>query len=296
MGIYRRLQQLPDEVDRLLVLAGATAVRAIRTHPPKCLSEAEFRVFSQFGEDGIIQHLIGRIPIENEIFVEIGVEDYRESNTRFLLVNDNWRGVIVDAGTAHVDFIKQNPIGWRHDITALSSFVTRDNVNEIIRRAGLEGDVGLLSIDIDGNDYWVLRALEVVAPRILVAEYNSTFGPDEAVTVPYDEGFDRASAHHSHLYWGASISALTIAARDKGLALVGGNRAGNNAFFVKRELLGDLPEVTPQQAWRESRFREARDEHGRLTYLSGRRQKLEAIADLPLIRVPGDEKLLVSDL
>ena len=108
----------------------------------------------------------------------------------------------------------------------------------------MSGEIGLLSIDIDGNDYWVLEAIDSVSPQILVAEYNSLFGPERAVTVPYDAAFVRGEKHYSHLYWGASLAALVRAAETKGLALVGGNRAGNNAFFVRRDTLGGIPERT----------------------------------------------------
>jgi hypothetical protein len=143
----------------------------------------------------------------------------------------------------------------------------------------------LLSIDIDGNDYWVLDAIDVVSPRILVAEYNSTFGPDAAVSVPYDPKFRRTKAHHSNLYWGASLAALCLAAGRKQLAFVGSNSAGNNAFFVRRDVLGDLATLTPQEGWVDARFRESRDHGGQLTFMSGRAARIAATADLPLIEV-----------
>src|SRR5262249_12811597 len=190
------------------------------------LQDAEFRVFSQFGEDGIIQFLTQRVPIECDIFVEFGVQDYRESNTRFLLEKDNWRGLIIDAGDAHQTFLESSELGWRHWIDAVTAFIDRDNINELISAAGISGDIGLLSIDIDGNDYWVLEAIEAVSPRLLVVEYNSLFGPEAAITIPYDPRFDRTAAHASGLYFGASLAALTRLAGERGYALVGSNRAG----------------------------------------------------------------------
>ena len=281
----RRIARGGTEVERLQLAVGHLESRAIRSATIERLSDAEFRVFSQFGEDGIIQFLIGRVPIENDVFVEFGVGDYSESNTRFLLCNDNWRGLILDSGTAHIDFVRSRALGWRHTIEARSAFVTRDNINDTIAAAGIGGDIGLLSIDIDGNDYWVLDAIDVVTPRILIVEYNSTFGPDAGVSVPYDAGFDRTRAHYSNLYWGASLAAICLAADRKDLAFVGSNRAGNNAFFVRRDVLGDLPTLTPQQGWVDARFRESRDEKGNLTYKASRAAKLAVMADLPLIEV-----------
>jgi hypothetical protein len=264
---------------------GRKESRIVRSARYERIRDAEFRIHSQFGEDGIIQYLLGRVPVTNEVFVEFGVEDYHEANTRFLLCNDNWRGLILDGGTRHIDFVRYNPLGWRHNIDARSVFVTRDNINATLAEAGILGDIGLLSIDIDGNDYWVLDAIDVVSPRILVAEYNSTFGPDAAVSVPYDPKFERTKAHHSNLYWGASLAALCLAADRKQLAFVGSNGAGNNAFFVRRDVLGDLATLTPQEGWVDARFRESRDHGGQLTFISGRAARIAAIADLPLIEV-----------
>lgn len=274
----------PD-IERLQLAMGRLESRIVKSGRYARLCDAEFRVHSQFGEDGIIQYLISRVPIEHDVFVEFGVADYRESNTRFLLCNDNWRGLILDGGTSHIEFVRSNPLGWRHSIEARSVFVTRDNVNETIADAGMSGDIGLLSIDIDGNDYWVLDAIDVVSPRILIVEYNSTFGPEAAVSVPYDPGFDRIKSHHSNLYWGASLTAICLAADRKGLAFVGSNSAGNNAFFVRRGVLGDLSTLTPLEGWVDARFRESRDAEGKLTYIDGRADRIAAIADQPLIDV-----------
>jgi len=273
------------EMDDVKTMIGRQESARVRAGKFDRLRDAEFSVFSQFGEDGIIQYLISRVPIANDVFVEFGVESYRESNTRFLLVNDNWRGLILDGGTEHVAFLRENDLGWRHTIEAKSLFITRDNINGAIRDAGVSGDVGLLSVDIDGNDYWVLEAIDVVQPRILICEYNSTFGPTAAVSVPYDPAFYRTNAHSSNLYWGASLAAFCRAADRKSMAFVGSNSAGNNAFFVRRELLGDLRELTPAEGWVNARFRESRDVTGKLTYLSSQAERLAAIAEMPLVDV-----------
>lgn len=285
----RRFGSIPavpsPALEHVLLAIGRAESRTVRSGQYSRLRDAEFRIFSQFGEDGIIQYLINKVPIEHDTFIEFGVADYQESNTRFLLCNDNWHGLILDGGDAHVEFVKSNAIGWRHTIEARSVFVTTDNINDTLAQAGFTGDVGLLSVDIDGNDYWVLQAIDVISPRILIVEYNSTFGPDAAVTVPYDPAFQRMRAHHSSLYWGASLAAVCLAGERKGLAFVGSNSAGNNAFFVRRDVLGDLATLTPSEGWVDARFRESRDPTGALTYLSGRANRIATIADLPLVDV-----------
>ena len=282
--------------EQQLIATGRQEARWSRSSRCPDIRSAEFGVFSQFGEDGIIQYLLGRVPIENETFIEFGVESYQESNTRFLLVNDNWTGLIMDIDPAHIDFVSGRPFMWRHTLTALQRRVTRDNVNSVISEAGLSGDVGLLSLDIDGNDYWVLEALEVVSPRILIIEYNSLFGSARAVTIPYGENFMRHDAHHSGLYWGASLAALTQLATRKGYSLIGSNSNGNNAFFVRNDVVGELETQDAAGAWVESRFREARDESGTLLFLSGHAKQLEVIKDLPLVDVITGETIRVADL
>jgi hypothetical protein len=280
-----RLARGSPDIEQLQLSLGRIESRSVKSGRHERLRDAEFRVYSQFGEDGIIQYLIHKVPITHDVFVEFGVEDYRESNTRFLLCNDNWRGLILDGGTDHIDFIRSNSLGWRHRIDARSVHITRDNINQAIAEAGIAGDIGLLSIDIDGNDYWVLDAIDVISPRVLIAEYNSTFGPAAAVSVPYDAGFNRTKAHYSNLYWGASLSAICLAAERKDLVFVGSNSAGNNAFFVRRDVLGELQTVKPADGWVDARFRESRDPGGNLSYISERATRIAAIEDLPLVEV-----------
>lgn len=280
------------DLDPLRLQLGWLQSRQARTAPT--LRDAEFKVFSQWGEDGILQHLISRVEIADTAFVELGVEDYSESNTRFLLTQDNWRGVIIDAGDAHAEFLEKADLRWRHDIQPVQAFIDRDNVNELIRGAGLEGDIGLLSIDLDGNDYWILEAIEAVSPRILVLEFNSTFGSQAAVSVPYDPGFQRLDAHHSGLYFGASLAALTHLAEQKGYLLAGCGSHGVNAFFVRRDVAGDLEAQSAPDAYVASRFRESRGLSGELTYVGPHEERRRLIAAMPLVDVTTGEQTTVG--
>lgn len=227
---------------------------------------AEFRVFSQWGEDGTIQYLLERVPIERPVFVEFGVENYTESNTRFLLTNNRWSGLVIDGSAENIDYIRRDPIYWAANLKAEQAFITKDNINELLSSNGIAGDIGLLSVDIDGNDYWVWQAIDTIAPRIVICEYNSQFGPTAEVTTPYDAAFVRDTAHFSKIYYGASIRALCSLAARKGYSLVASNSAGNNVFFVRNDLLGSLPVLSPEQAYRRAQFREYHDENGQLTF------------------------------
>ncbi len=244
-------------------------------------SEVEFSVFSQFGDDGIIQWLIHRLSGLSETFVEFGVEDYQEANTRFLLLNDNWSGLVMDGSTSNINAIKRDEISWRHDIRSKCAFVTAENIDQLLLEDGFEGDIGLLHIDIDGNDYWVWRALTAVRPAIAIIEYNSVFGAERAVTVPYDPRFSRGQPL-SILYFGASLPALCDLAQSKGYDFVGSNSAGNNAYFVRSELPHGLKPLTAAEGHVTSKFAESRDSKGRLTYLRGE-QRLASLKGLPVI-------------
>jgi hypothetical protein len=215
---------------------GRIESRQLSNSSSSILLNYEYRVFSQWGEDGIIQFLIRHIEIEKKIFVEFGSDDYNiESNTRFLLTNNNWSGLVIDANNENINRLKNSSTYWMYNLKAIQSFITKDNINSILKDNGLMGDIGLLSIDIDGNEYWVWQAIHAINPIIVIIEYNARFGLDLAVTVPYDENFDRAKAHPSKFYHGASLRALCLLAEHKGYAFVGCNSNGVNAFFVRKD-------------------------------------------------------------
>jgi hypothetical protein len=253
------------------LLAGRLLSQHART-TARNFRESEFKVFSQFGDDGIIQFFISRLGIGRNL-----------SNTLFLLLNDNWRGLVMDGDSQNIERIKSRDLYWRNDLSALCRWIDRDNINAILKDSGFHGEIGLLSIDIDGNDYWVWERIEVVNPVIVIAEYNSVFGARRAIAVPYDPKFHRTAAHYSNLYWGASLPALVLLAQRKGYAFVGCNLAGNNAYFVRSSHIGagGVEAISVEEGYVESRFRESRDRQGRLTYLGGK-ARLEAIAEMPI--------------
>lgn len=265
----RRLGSIEERCKKIQEALGRIEGRQLRDLPVADIRESEFRVFSQGGEDGIFQHLLRHIAVPRKVFIEFGVESYTESNTRFLLTNNNWAGLVIDGSSKNVDYIKKDDIYWRFNLKAENAFISRENINDLIRRNGIEGEIGLLSIDIDGNDYWVWEAIDVVVPSIVVVEYNARFGPERAVTVPYDAGFVRTIAHHSNIYYGASLAALCLLGKRKGYTFVGCNTGGNNAFFVRNELRpSSLPELTPTEGFVKAQFRESRDATGALAYLT----------------------------
>jgi hypothetical protein len=296
-AIAARLDQRTNTTaeETIRVMLGCIAARQVLGHQrPKKLAEVEFRVYSQWGEDGIIQYLTSVVPCD-PTFVEFGVQDYIESNTRFLVLKDNWSGLVLDGSDENVRRIREDRISWRHDLTSICAFIDRDNINGLIAQRFPGPELGLLSIDIDGNDYWIWEAMVQVRPAIVVCEYNSVFGARLPVTIPYRPDFDRTRAHYSNLYFGASLAALCHLAAKKGYAFVGSNSSGNNAFFVRLDRLSGLAPLPVQDGYVESSFRESRNTDGRLSYLTGI-ARLREIQELPLMNVETGAVLAIREL
>lgn len=296
MSAVRRVTSLSDRMTQIQMALGRIEQRQV-AQSGAGIAQSEFKVFSQWGEDGIIQFLASRVPIERPLFVEFGVENYTESNTRFLCLNNGWAGLVLDGSAENVACIRKDPIYWAANLKAEHAFITRKNINSLITQNGITGDIGLLSVDIDGNDYWVWQAIDCISPRIVICEYNSLFGATARVSTPYDPGFVRDRFHSSRAIYGASIAALHDLGTSKGYSLVAGNSAGNNVFFVRNDVLGELRPLAPAEAFRAARFREYHDERGQLTFddMGTRRRKLADVSvhDLasdrirPLGEIPG---------
>jgi hypothetical protein len=290
------LGPLLAQQERLLLLQGNQAAHSSRSLDRlRHLSEAEFRVYSQWGEDGILEWLIRRLPISSHRFIEFGVADYREANTRFLLVNRNWKGLVMDGSLQNMKRVREEEIYWRHDLSAVCAFIERDNIDRLIAQNGFCGNVGVLSIDIDGNDYWIWEAIDTVKADIVVCEYNAVFGDLHAVSVPYSPNFHRAAAHSSHLYFGASISALCFLARRNGYELVGTNHSGSNAFFVRRDLFPIIDAAVDDKSPLPSLARESRDKNAKLSFVGGL-DRFKEIADMPVVQVDTGKTVLLRAL
>jgi hypothetical protein len=210
---------------------------------PEKLTAHRFRLASQNQEDGITAALLKETGVDTRRFIEIG-SGLSGGNSAFLAREWGWTGLMLDGNAP-----RQEQVGRRFPgVTAIGAWVTRDNVNALITDHGFAGDVDVFSLDIDGADYWIWEAMTVATPRIVILEYNSMFGPERAVTVPYDAQFDR-HAHHS-MYYGASLTALTRLSARKGYRLVAVEPSGINAFFVRDDIAPHIPASDPRTAYR----------------------------------------------
>jgi hypothetical protein len=285
-----------DVTDKLLLIAGRQVSWQLRScRNLNTFEDVEFRVFSQWGEDGIIEWILQNLPIEHKTFIEFGVENYREANTRFLIENRNWKGLVIDGSDANIQTLRSNKLYWMFDITAVTEFITRGNINRIISENGFAGELGILSIDIDGNDYWVMEAIDCVNPSVIICEYNPILGDKYPITIPYEPSFSRLVAHHSGLYFGASIAAIKLLAKRKGYEFLGTNSNGINAFFVRKDLFPHLEPLIANRKAYPSKHRDSRAQDGSLTYVSGL-GRYDLIKHLQVIRVDTGENVIFESL
>ncbi len=214
-------------------------------------ADVEFRAFSQNGEDGLLLYVFGLIGMGERRCVEICGADGMECNTANLIVNHGWSGLLFDADRKFIEtgraFYSRLADTRCFPPRLVNSWITRSNVNELIKQNGFEGAVDLLSLDLDGVDYWIWEAIEIIRPRVVIAEIQCIWGADRAVTVPYSDTFKAPITDGFKAYCGASLPAFVKLARKKGYRLVGVQRLGFNAIFVA-EGVGEelLPEVDLQ--------------------------------------------------
>jgi hypothetical protein len=235
---HAEFQELVSDLRRARVTTAREAVRSLLKEPrfasdPRRLELYGYRAFSQSDEDGIIAEIFRRIGVGDRRFVEIGAGDGLENNTLYLLAQ-GWAGAWVEGASKHVAsivkrFSRPLSTGQLHLIPA---FVTRDNVNDVIEKSGITGSIDFLSIDVDGNDYFLFESLTVIRPRVVAIEFNATFRPP----IKRVQQYDAAHRWNGGNSYGASLSALEELAKNRGYDLVGTGLLGINAFFVDTSL------------------------------------------------------------
>lgn len=201
----------------------------------KRLEPYGLKVYSQYDEDGIIQEIFSRIGVDRSLFVEFGVENGLENNTLKLLL-EGWHGLWMEGNRRYVSQINSKFSGLiqKGNLRVQNAFIDRDNINDLIGRQ-YTGEIDLISIDIDGNDIYILENLEIIRPRVVVIEYNGKFPPSMSIAQAYNAKHQWRGGD----YGGSSLAAITKVAGRKGYSLVGCNITGVNAFFVRNDLLAD---------------------------------------------------------
>jgi len=206
----------------------------------------ERKVYSQNGEDGILREIIRRIGSGSRYFVEFGVEDGIECNTAFLSRAFGWSGLLIEGSPEKFALLERNYEKYPR-VRRMQSFITRENIVHLFKQAGVPKEFDLLSIDIDGNDYWIWEALGDYKPRVAVIEYNATRPPPERWVIEYNPGH----RWNDDGYTGASLSSLEALGKRLGYSLVGTDEKGINAFFIRNDLVtaSRFPVLGPEAAY-----------------------------------------------
>lgn len=297
----RAFQAVSPAVEDLWLRQGIAGILAQKAARPafRHLWDAEVKVFSQWGEDGILDLILDRLDIARPSCVEFGAGNFHECNTRFLAEYRAAQVLAVDGRPDLDASVRRLPIAWRTTVLTRQTWITPESAPGLLQEARTAfGGVDVLSLDIDGNDYWVAESLDLTGVSVVVVEYNPLLGHSRSVSIPRDDEFARTDAHYSNLYYGASIRSFTDLMVGRGFAFLGSNRAGNNAFFVPVESATTigvvLPDAADLSAYTDWRVRESRDRDGRLTYLTGD-ARIREIGHLPVVDVHTGDRLTVRD-
>lgn len=218
------------------------------------LNEIGFSVYSQNDEDGILLFIFSIIGFSRKKLIDIGSGNIKNSNTANLIINHGWTSLLIDGDESKIEkskkFYNSIPETKQYPPTFIACKITAENINSIIETNGFNGEVDLLSIDIDGIDYWVWKAIECTRPRVVLIEYQCIWGSEKSVTVPYNPNFNGRFVGQYGVYSGASLNAFVKLSHEKGYRLVGCNQYGYNAFFIRNDLAQEaLPEIPPSQCF-----------------------------------------------
>ena len=259
--------------DKKLLMLGTSHILNMRKNYKNIsnLNEVDFKVFSQNGEDGIIDYLLFSLQIEKPKFIEIGVGDYYESNTRFLFERSSGDGLIIDIIDNFQKRVKKNIKLWRGNLKILNRKIDSENILATLKEFNFFDNIDLFSIDVDGIDYWILEKMPKKFCKLIVAEYNPYFGSNLEISVPNDKNFDRSKYHHSNLCYGASLKSIINLLYRKGFVFLGTNLFKNNAFFVnsdfKDNLFLEIPNNNELNSFTNASFRESRDINNKLNFI-----------------------------
>ncbi len=267
--------------DKKIHMIGTSHILSMRKNYPniKNLNELDYKVYSQNGEDGIIDYLLFQLNIEKPRFIEIGVGDYSESNTRFFFERTSCEGLIVDVIENFENKVKKNPNIWRGNLKIIEKKIEPENFIDTLKENKFSKEIDLFSLDIDSYDYWVLKELPKNFCKIIVAEFNPYFGDKLEISVPFDKNFNRTNYHFSNLCFGASLKAIINLLREKNFEFIGTNLFRNNAFFInfdyKNSLSLNLPKSDNLKLYTDAKFRESRDKNNNLNLVDPEKILLE---------------------
>jgi len=212
------------------------------------LKEVGFTVHSQFEEDGILLYIFSMIGTTNKFVVEICAGDGTQCMAANLIINHGWTGLLFDGDKTSVDrgvtFYASNNSTFLHPPIFRQAWLTRENIDQLIAENGFKNEIDLLSLDIDGNDYYIMEAINVIKPRVIICETHNVIPSDLALTIPYKFDFKRMTDVHPD-FMGVSLLAMKKLLKNRGYRLIGSHQYGFNVIFMLNEVGGDyFPEVS----------------------------------------------------
>jgi hypothetical protein len=285
--------------DKLYYQSSVAAIKSQRSYYDKIkdLRQAELKVFSQNGEDGILDFLIERIAIQKPTMLEIGSGNFFECNSRFLNHLRNSSVYLVDANIDELTFKKN----FRQRIVNSSIFlseiwVSKENIRNVVDDAvKLLGTINILSVDLDGNDYWIVEAMGTMNLDIIIVEYNPILSVVEPVSTIYDPNFNRADKHYSFKYYGASLESFIEYFKINGFIFVGTTSQGTNAFFVNMKYSAIFSGLgKDSNVYKNISSHESRDETGELSFIDSHSER-NLIGDLKVINTVTQQIKYISE-
>jgi hypothetical protein len=249
------LERQAHHVDRgTQLLLGFKYRELVRAGAPCRFDDIEFRNYSQNGEDGILWYVFSVIGTTTKSCIEMCAGNGQQCNTANLIINHGWTGLLFDGDEARAlagkEFFGSHPDTFIHPPTFVHAWITAENVDALITTHGYHGDIDLLSLDLDGVDYWIWDSISAVSPRVVIAEVQAIWGSERSVTVPYRPDFQAEFFKGFALYCGASLPAFVKLAQKKGYRLVGCQRYGFNAVFLRNDVgLDVFPEIAASECF-----------------------------------------------
>jgi hypothetical protein len=244
-----------QDVNQVLLIA---TYKSLNIDSSFRIKDSGFSVYSQHEEDGMLLFVFSLINTTNKKCIEICAGTGKESNTANLIINHRWEGLLFDGESNNILAARNFYLNNKHTKIwppiIKQEWITIDNINELIEKSGFKGEIDLLSIDIDGIDYWLWKSINVVNPRLVIIEFNHLWGSEKSVTVPYDSSFKAIFTEYGSDYAGASLSAMVKLGHEKGYKLIGTNAFATNAIFLRKDIQHSLlPENKTEECFSHSR-------------------------------------------
>ncbi len=226
----------------------ANARQGLATHND--ISEAGFRCYSQFEEDGIILYVLSMIGMKTKKVVEICCGEGVECMATNLILNHGYQSYLFEGDENNVKsanaFFKSKQDCMLVPPNIKHAWITRENINQQLKDIGASGEVDLFSLDIDGNDYHIWEAISEINPRLCVFETHDIIPGDLSLTIPYDPNFYAWNKTGAEMdFRSVSLLAMKKLSESKGYRLIGSHRHGFNVFFLRNDIgTGFFPEVS----------------------------------------------------